>query len=166
MIRCDNCGHINPSSENHCESCGEPLDSLGTTQSLPALPVDESDPRWGTARFGAAMNLVLTPVEYANYPLVVDAENVNEIVVGRSDPNTGHMPDIDLRPYNAVERGVSRRHAIIARRNGALNVIDLGTPNGTFLNGQRLVPNQARVLRDGDDLRLGHLIIHVAFERQ
>ena len=44
-------------------------------------------------------------------------------------------------------------------------MVDLGTPNGTYLNGQRLIPNQARVLRDGDDVRLGHLVLQVKFER-
>ena len=35
--------------------------------------------------------------------------------------------------------------------------------NGTFLNGQRLVPNQPRILRDGDEIRLGHLVLYVRF---
>jgi pSer/pThr/pTyr-binding forkhead associated (FHA) protein len=86
-----------------------------------------------------------------------------ELMIGRLDPDTGEAPDIDLTMYQAAEKGVSRRHAVITRRETALNIIDLGTPNGTFLNGQRLVANQPRVLRDGDEVRLGHLVLRITF---
>ena len=45
----------------------------------------------------------------------------------------------------------------------ALKVIDLGSANATFINGQKLIAHQARILRDGDELRLGHLVIRVHF---
>ncbi|MAS34837.1 MAG: hypothetical protein CL610_12575 [Anaerolineaceae bacterium] len=87
----------------------------------------------------------------------------DELVLGRIDPDTGDSPPIDLTAYKAAEKGVSRRHAVITRRETALNLIDLGTTNGTFLNGQRLVANQPRVLRDGDEVRLGHLVLRITF---
>jgi pSer/pThr/pTyr-binding forkhead associated (FHA) protein len=75
------------------------------------------------------------------------------------------MPDLDLDPYGGADKGVSRNHAAIVRRDGALSVVDKGGANGTFLNGQRLIPHQPRILRDGDDLRLGHMVLQVRFER-
>ncbi|RMG88346.1 MAG: FHA domain-containing protein, partial [Chloroflexi bacterium] len=48
-------------------------------------------------------------------------------------------------------------------RDGSLHIKDLGAKNGTFLNGQKLVPEQPRVLRDGDEIRLGRLILEVHF---
>jgi pSer/pThr/pTyr-binding forkhead associated (FHA) protein len=41
--------------------------------------------------------------------------------------------------------------------------MDNGSSNGTFLNEQKLIANQPRVLRDGDDLRLGFLVLTVHF---
>jgi len=42
--------------------------------------------------------------------------------------------------------------------------LGVGSSNGTFLNGQRLVPNQPRVLRDGDEVRFGKLVAHIYFK--
>ena len=86
--------------------------------------------------------------------------------MGRFDPDTGEAPLIDLKDCNAIDKGVSRRHAKIIRRDsGTLNLVDEESGNGTFLNGQRLVPNQPRILRDGDEIRLGYLVLYVHFEK-
>jgi hypothetical protein len=97
-------------------------------------------------------------------PFVFDTEFVDELVIGRFDPDTGTSPDIDLHRHNAYEFGVSRQHAAIVWRNGALNIVDNGAPNGTFLNGQRLVAKQPHSLRDGDLIRVGRLTLQVTLE--
>ena len=74
------------------------------------------------------------------------------------------VPDVDLAPYGAAEQGVSRRHAVIRRGEDTLTLVDLGSTNGTHLNGQRLIPHQPRVLRDGDEVRLGKLVFHIFFK--
>ena len=51
------------------------------------------------------------------------------------------------------EPTASRRHAALERRWGRWRVVDLGSTNGTYLNGRRLV-GPARVAR-GDELRFG-----------
>jgi pSer/pThr/pTyr-binding forkhead associated (FHA) protein len=43
-------------------------------------------------------------------------------------------------------------------------LIDLGSTNGSFINDQRLVAHQPRILRDGDILRLGSLVVQVNFK--
>ncbi len=50
---------------------------------------------------------------------------------------------------------VSRQHAEILRESFGYVVRDIGSSNGTFVNGQRLSTGEARPLRDGDTLRLG-----------
>jgi pSer/pThr/pTyr-binding forkhead associated (FHA) protein len=50
---------------------------------------------------------------------------------------------------------VSRQHAEIRRESFGYIVSDLGSSNGTFVNGQRLSADESRPLRDGDTLRLG-----------
>ena len=63
--------------------------------------------------------------------------------VGRSDEN-----DIALN-----DPSVSRTHAVIDMSGPAPTVRDLGSTNGTFVNGKRV---QREVLRDGDDVRFGN----------
>src|SRR3954471_10065961 len=54
----------------------------------------------------------------------------------------------------------SRRHASLIPEGQSLNVEDLGSTNGTFVNGERLVG--ARVLVPGDRLRVGPTVLEVA----
>jgi serine protease Do len=54
---------------------------------------------------------------------------------------------------------VSRRHAIVRRTNGALEIVDQGSANGTFVNGSRI--EGARALRNGDSVRLGATALNV-----
>jgi pSer/pThr/pTyr-binding forkhead associated (FHA) protein len=43
-------------------------------------------------------------------------------------------------------------------------VEDLGSTNGTLLNGERLSPYIPEILKDGDQLQLGKLLIEVCLE--
>lgn len=52
---------------------------------------------------------------------------------------------------------VSRRHARIAQRNGQYYVEDLGSSNGTFVNGQRV--QQSTALENGDEIALGQAVL-------
>ncbi len=56
-----------------------------------------------------------------------------------------------------ADAGVSSRHAQLHWRSGALQITDLGSTNGTFVNGEKLAPNVARRLNVGDRVRLGKL---------
>ena len=68
----------------------------------------------------------------------------DEIVVGRGRmQQSSVLPDLDLAPFGAAEQGVSRRHAVIRRGEDTLTLVDLGSTNGTHLNGQRLDPQPA-----------------------
>src|SRR5881275_3627205 len=58
------------------------------------------------------------------------------------------------------DREASRRHASLIPEGQSLNVEDLGSTNGTFVNGERLIG--ARVLVPGDRLRIGVTVLEVA----
>ncbi len=79
-----------------------------------------------------------------------------ETTVGRIDPVTGINPDIDLTPVD-TKRSISRRHARIRREeDGTFNAIeDVGTMNGTFVNGVRLSPGQPVEVKPGDSIVFG-----------
>lgn len=83
------------------------------------------------------------------------------IHLGRLDPVSDVFPEIDLTDDGGLEKGVSRRHARILKREGTVVVEDLGSINGTFINGKRLAPYLPENLSDGDSLQIGRLLIDV-----
>jgi pSer/pThr/pTyr-binding forkhead associated (FHA) protein len=83
----------------------------------------------------------------------------SETTIGRKDPVAGIFPDIDLSPLD-TQRSVSRRHAKIHRRGSKYFVgEEIGTMNSTFLNGKRLETGIPSEIRQGDELRLGAVVI-------
>jgi pSer/pThr/pTyr-binding forkhead associated (FHA) protein len=75
------------------------------------------------------------------------------------------LPDIDLTPYEAYSRGVSRLHSALKIVNKRVVIVDLGSSNGTRVNGQKIVPNVDYPLNNGDVIALGRLRIQVLFKR-
>src|SRR3954451_18394885 len=57
---------------------------------------------------------------------------------------------------NLMDPEVSRRHATIRDQGGSLAIEDLGSTNGTYVNGARISVVTAR--RDGDEVRLGNSV--------
>src|SRR4051812_48360151 len=57
---------------------------------------------------------------------------------------------------NLMDPEVSRRHATIVDSGGSLAIEDLGSTNGTFVNGSRITA--VTVLSDGDEVRLGNTV--------
>lgn len=164
MQTCPYCGHSNREGLLFCDECGQTLFGKGmtSTRQLQNVP-DELGMKatWGTARFGQEASIIVH-IRDAAEPIVLQPQK--ETVLGRKDPSSQTEPDLDLTPYGALEKGISRMHAAIRRGEDTLTIVDLGSVNGTFLNGQRLTPDQPRVLRDGDEVRLGQLVIHVYFK--
>jgi predicted component of type VI protein secretion system len=83
------------------------------------------------------------------------------VVIGRAGPEQAEPPQIDL----SGDDSVSRRHAEIRYAHDQFWIVDRGSTNGTWLNGERLEPQQPRPLKDGDRLvigRLSFLTIHLA----
>ncbi len=85
------------------------------------------------------------------------------IVLGRTDPRTRVDVDLDLTPYGALDRGVSRMHARLHLDGNHLYVTDLDSTNGTFLADRKLNPHKPELLRKGDQLVLGRLNVQVMF---
>ena len=61
--------------------------------------------------------------------------NKEKLFVGWHDHHTLHKPDIDLRQYDAIDKGVSRQHALFSVVAKRLQVMDLGSRHGTRVNG-------------------------------
>jgi len=83
------------------------------------------------------------------------------LVVGRFLATNGAPHGIDLTPFNAMERGVSRQHLLFQREGEQVVVIDNNSTNGTTLNGELLTPHQPYPVSHGDRLLLGNLEMQI-----
>lgn len=99
----------------------------------------------------------------ADHSVPVQLNIQGKTVIGRADPDTHYTPNIDLQPYGGLNKGVSRRHAEILATESRLVLIDLGSTNGTFINGTRLRPNESYRLHHGDDVQIGGLNMKLHF---
>lgn len=97
-------------------------------------------------------------------PRELEITLLKPIRLGRMDPFHDTYPEVDLTDELAIEQGVSREHACIFRRGNTILVEDLGSTNGTLLNGERLAPYLPVPLKQGDQLQLGKLPIEVIIE--
>ena len=78
-----------------------------------------------------------------------------ELIIGRA--HKGSAPDIDLGPYGGSQAGVSRQHSRLLYKDKQWYVEDLGSTNGTFVNGARLAPHRPVAFKDGDLIRCGQI---------
>ncbi|SRR5258708_24435366 len=86
------------------------------------------------------------------------------LVIGRvSAQPDDSCPDVALNAFRAAEQGVSRQHLRITRKGEIVYVSDLGSTNGTCLNGRPLPRNRYRIVNSGDELQLGALKLIVKF---
>jgi pSer/pThr/pTyr-binding forkhead associated (FHA) protein len=81
------------------------------------------------------------------------------VLIGRADPQVTPQPDVDLGPHGGSQAGVSRRHARLLYSPEGWLLDDLHSTNGTFLNNQRLVPEQPARVYTGDIIRCSQLTL-------
>jgi len=86
--------------------------------------------------------------------------------IGRQDPVTGITPDIDLTDED-VKRSVSRRHAKLIYSNGTFYLAEeVGTLNGTFINGKRIPTGILTPIKSGAQVGFGMLRLKFVEARQ
>jgi len=79
-----------------------------------------------------------------------------DIILGRG-AGSSDSPDIDLSNLDALDLGVSRRHAMIRPTRNRLYLIDLSSTNGSYVNAVPVGKGMAQVLRHGDTVSLSRL---------
>jgi DNA-binding NtrC family response regulator/pSer/pThr/pTyr-binding forkhead associated (FHA) protein len=82
---------------------------------------------------------------------VLDLDDGSEVTFGRTRAATVSVKDDD----------VSRLHARIRRSGEAIEVEDLGSRNGTWVNGERIEAQRRRRLAAGDELKIGSIQVVV-----
>lgn len=73
-------------------------------------------------------------------------------VLGDAELTLGRGSGADVRIDDAR---VSRHHATVARHGDGWTLVDVGSSNGTTVNGRRLPPSTAHRLRPGDTVGIG-----------
>jgi len=84
----------------------------------------------------------------------------NEALLGRFDSVTGQSPEVDLTKEDQ-SRNISRRHARLVVKDGKFFIAEeIGTMNGTFLNGKKLGNGVLTPIHDGDEITLCRLVLN------
>lgn len=121
------------------------------------LPADSKNAKPAPQKAPAGIKLVHrdSGSEFALEP------NQSEFLVGRPDPVIGVMPEINLGPLDA-KRTLSRRHAKVLCEGGMWAVREeVGTTNGTALNGRRVRTGETVPIQAGDSMRFGAIELDV-----
>lgn len=94
--------------------------------------------------------------------LPIKLRDGEEIILGRAHATNAGRALVDLSKYNGTAYGVSRVHALLRHKDGQWWVEDLGSSNGTWLNGERLAPFTAYPLSNNSQLVLANMEIGIA----
>jgi pSer/pThr/pTyr-binding forkhead associated (FHA) protein len=142
-VFCTNCGHPNRDDARFCANCGHPLHD-DVTVTLPAIEGEEEVHEefpfpHDELETGQALLLVKRgPNAGSTFLLDQDATTV-----GRSTDGDVFLDDVT----------VSRKHAIFERRSGgAWFVRDVGSLNGTYVNGEQVDETK---LASSDEVQVG-----------
>jgi hypothetical protein len=163
-VACATCGKSNQKHEVFCYSCGQILGGGKGISDTRHFNTPDSSPL-DSEYYGPDSVLALR-IRGSTDPYEIRPQKVDhEMIIGRSTAGNAMAPDIDLDKKQGADLGVSRLHLSVRydQEHQAVLVSDLGSANGTFLNGQRLLAKEIRVLRHGDELRLGKLVMVVSF---
>ena len=162
MIICPNCKHEEVDGAIFCSECGTQLvksENVNTHMIQPEErddrvtgPITEDRPGFSNAWISLHM---------LDSGQILPVAEQKEFTMGRISDNQPIMPDIDFSAYKAYDNGVSRLHAVIRYNNGNIIIMDLGSSNGTYVNGTRLLPNTEQPLHHGDVVALGKLKMQV-----
>jgi hypothetical protein len=93
---------------------------------------------------GVTKDPILERVSEAGQPIQTETVHKTPYVIGRGE----HCD------WMLAETGISRRHLEIDYDGALYGVKDLGSSNGTFVNGERMIPFKVYPLTDGDMVRM------------
>jgi len=136
-IICARCAHPNSEASNYCSSCGFDLRRSLEEDTTEMQVVDLAD-LTATEATGEA-SLVIKRGQKAGMRFGLDG---GVTTIGRHPESDIFLDDVT----------VSRRHAEIRRRDDGIELADVGSLNGTYLNGVRI---ESSGMRSGDEVQVG-----------
>ena len=150
-VFCGFCGQRIVATDLFCAFCGakQPLAQQGVHAEIYHTPA-------ATAR------LVIEGTSELSAPIYALQKDDN--LIGRRDPMSNIFPEVDLSKYDPQTK-ISRRHAKIWRDGTAFMLEDLGSSNGTVIEGTatnvfKLPAHQPYKLSSGDRIKTGDTRLH------
>jgi hypothetical protein len=169
MIICPNCHHQEIAGAIFCSECGallegesEPITHSFETKTTNSLKDIFADLKTITPRSLPESGVGLCVIDTGQ---VISLTEREEFTMGRSAEGQPILPDIDLSQHKAYEYGVSRLHASIRITPNQIVITDLGSVNGTRINGQKIPSHKPCALNHGDILTLGKLKLQLLMRR-
>lgn len=167
MIICPNCQHKEMSGAVYCTKCGAQLVDM----SVATHKIKTAETRQ-VAQHDSGLTPPPPPTHLQSWislnmvesGQILPLADRTEFTLGRSAEGQPIVPDVDLSPHNAYANGVSRLHAVLKLIQEQIVIMDLGSSNGTYLNGSRLPPYVETPVAHGDVIYLGKLKIQVLIE--
>jgi pSer/pThr/pTyr-binding forkhead associated (FHA) protein len=172
MIVCPNCLHKEMVGAIFCAECGARLvneEGIRTDNiSVPSTKPHDAQPVIPVYAQETAISPsdTLISLSIISSGEVIPLSGQKEITIGRYSEGQPIIPDIDLAQYKAFESGVSRMHASLRVVDDQVMAIDLGSANGTRINGMKIEPHTPYPLRHGDILTLGKFKIQVLLRKR
>jgi FHA domain-containing protein/zinc ribbon protein len=145
-IYCPECGFQNPEAANYCSRCGALLvkDEPGSETTMSYVPEEGEEGE-------ASMTLEELGAEGPALVVRSGGGRAGEHFVPQADRTTiGRSPDCDIFLDDVT---VSRKHAVLLRRDDGYYIEDQGSLNGTFLNRKRI--ESSAKLDNGDEVQIG-----------
>lgn len=161
MITCKVCQNEEYVGAYFCSECGaELLRGSGADEDTIVYPRKEGDPKYVSIPHPKSSKPSGTVALYMpDYEQYLELPDQNEFTLGRLVDGQVITPDVDLNPFDAYDNGISRLHATIRinPEKDTVHVLDLGSANGTSVNGYDIPANSEVPLSHEDILTLGKL---------
>lgn len=176
MITCPICRHTDWNGTFFCAECGTQLVMAesptthhiqrATTESIKLGSAEVlAGPELEKAAGEEKESVVQVSLHLVQQAHVMELSGQTEFTIGRSAEGQPILPDIDLAPYDAYNLGVSRLHASLKVQGANVQISDLGSSNGTRLNGQKIVPHVEYTLTHGDMVSLGKFGLQILISK-
>ncbi len=172
MILCPNCHNKELPGALYCSVCGTALVSIDTlnTRSIQKTPSDtlstpQEIPQVLTRKSSTISKDSSISLHLIESGQVLHLNDRKEFTLGRVIEGQPVQPDIDLLPFDAFTLGVSCLHAALRIINDQVVITDLGSSNGSRLNGQKIVPHVDYPVTNGDVFMLGKLKIQIIISK-
>jgi pSer/pThr/pTyr-binding forkhead associated (FHA) protein len=164
MIRCSTCLSQSSDGSISCDRCGFFLDKpskISTRTMGPQIGEPEQVRSKHIVHIGKLPERgAALYIAQSDEPLIVSFQD--KVTLGRRKDL--QIPDlVDLTAYDAYRMGVSRTHAALVYRGDQIFVHDIGSVNGTWVDGQRLKPYELYHVPVGAAIALGQLMIYVYY---
>lgn len=159
MITCPSCYNQELEGALFCSACGTQL-TYQSRSPTETVQYPETGPEAGSSAETRAIGAAPITRARVKLKLVQSGQSISlesgaDYTIGRISGTQPILPDIDLTPYRAYEAGVSRLHATIRVSDEKVSLFDLGSANGTSINGIRIPPYEPRSLKNGDIIVFG-----------